>query len=310
MTKHRDVNKCRRKETCKMDALIRQANKWVRLLLSLNAHNHADDYSGTLGGVCKVHISALVTSPKNLVVALSFRHSLSVSQQKNKNKNELLQYLTGQWEARDTKVSKAVASTASMESEFQSLMVRGKKDLPRYCILVVMRLSCWLWVRRWREGWGGGGVAGTSLVLMMGHWTSPLHILYITPRRKVFLRCCKDGHLSESSMRFTLEVLWYQFSMNWAARLWTASNLSMLFWVHGSHTDEAYIFKYGSDKGLVRLYALSFMALELIFWLCRRKPSVLLALFATLLMWLSQSISCCIVMPRYLADPSASLASH
>ena len=35
------------------------------LLLSLNAHNHGDDYSGTLGGVRKVHISALVTSPKN-----------------------------------------------------------------------------------------------------------------------------------------------------------------------------------------------------------------------------------------------------
>ena len=32
--------------------------------LSLNAHNHVD-YSGTLGGVHKVHISALVTIPKN-----------------------------------------------------------------------------------------------------------------------------------------------------------------------------------------------------------------------------------------------------
>ena len=33
------------------------------LLLSLDAHNHVDDYSGTLGSVRKVHISALVTSP-------------------------------------------------------------------------------------------------------------------------------------------------------------------------------------------------------------------------------------------------------
>ena len=33
------------------------------LLLSLDAHNHLDDYSGALGGVRKVHISALVTSP-------------------------------------------------------------------------------------------------------------------------------------------------------------------------------------------------------------------------------------------------------
>ena len=31
--------------------------------LSLDAHSHVDDYSGTLGGVRKVHISALVTSP-------------------------------------------------------------------------------------------------------------------------------------------------------------------------------------------------------------------------------------------------------
>ena len=179
-----------------------------------------------------------------------------------------------------------------MGSEFQSLMVRGKKEPPRYCVLVVMRLRCWLWV--WRGGWGGGG---TSLVLMMGHWTSPLQILCITPRREMFLRCSKDGHPSESSMRFTLEVLWYRFSTNRAARLWSASNLSMLFWVYGSHADEAY-----SSMSLTKaLYALSFMALELIFRLRRRKPSVLLALFATLLMWLSQFISCCMVMPRYLA---------
>ena len=33
------------------------------IFLSLDAQNHVDDYSGTLGGVRKVHISALVTSP-------------------------------------------------------------------------------------------------------------------------------------------------------------------------------------------------------------------------------------------------------
>ena len=33
------------------------------LSLKLNAHNYVDDYSGTLGGVCSVHISALVTIP-------------------------------------------------------------------------------------------------------------------------------------------------------------------------------------------------------------------------------------------------------
>ena len=39
----------------------------VLLLLSLDAHNHVDDYSDTLGGVRKqtktVYISALVISP-------------------------------------------------------------------------------------------------------------------------------------------------------------------------------------------------------------------------------------------------------
>ena len=58
------------------------------LLLSLNAHNHVDDYSGTLGGVRKVHISALVTSPKNWVVALSFILCLSLSQKKKKKKKK------------------------------------------------------------------------------------------------------------------------------------------------------------------------------------------------------------------------------
>ena len=33
--------------------------------LSLDGHNHLDDYCCTLGGVRKVHILALVTSPYN-----------------------------------------------------------------------------------------------------------------------------------------------------------------------------------------------------------------------------------------------------
>ena len=78
------------------------------ILLSLNVHNHVD-YSGTFGGVCKVHISALVTSPKNWVVALSFFLCLSLSLKKKKKKKEVEEertnLLTGQWEARDTKVS-------------------------------------------------------------------------------------------------------------------------------------------------------------------------------------------------------------
>ena len=59
----------------------------------MNAHSHVDDYSGTLGGVHKVHISALVTSPKNWVVALSF--SLWLSKQ---TKNELVDWaVRGTW---------------------------------------------------------------------------------------------------------------------------------------------------------------------------------------------------------------------
>ena len=73
------------------------------LLLSLNVHNHVDDYSGTLGGVRKVHISALVTSPKNWVVALSFFLCLSLSKKKREKRrrrkkrrtNELVDWSVG-----------------------------------------------------------------------------------------------------------------------------------------------------------------------------------------------------------------------
>ena len=58
--------------------------KSILLLLSLNVHNHVGDYSGTLGGVRKVHISALVTSPKNWVVALSFFLCLSLKKEKKR----------------------------------------------------------------------------------------------------------------------------------------------------------------------------------------------------------------------------------
>ena len=75
--------------------------KSILLLLSLNAHNHFGDYSHTLGGVRKVHISALVTSPKNWVVALSFFLSLSLKKEKREQKrkrkreNELVDWSVG-----------------------------------------------------------------------------------------------------------------------------------------------------------------------------------------------------------------------
>ena len=90
------------------------------------------------------HLSAQVTSPIEFLHCHS--HSLSLSLKKKKEKKSWLV-------SRRHVTQKCQPSTASMESEFQSLMVQGKKEPPQYCILVVMRLSCWLWVRRWREGW-------------------------------------------------------------------------------------------------------------------------------------------------------------
>ena len=51
-------------------------------LLSLDAHNHVDDYSGTLGGVRKVLISALVVLKIKLLHCLKFILSLSLSLKK------------------------------------------------------------------------------------------------------------------------------------------------------------------------------------------------------------------------------------
>ena len=71
------------------------------LLLSLNAHNHVDEYSGTLGGVRKVHISALVTSPKNWVSGCAVILSLSLSlskkkeEKRRKKKNDLVDWSVG-----------------------------------------------------------------------------------------------------------------------------------------------------------------------------------------------------------------------
>ena len=74
-----------------MQSHIRKVYACFFLFLSLNAHSHVDDYSGTLGGVRKVHISAVVTSPKNLVFTLSFSLSLKKKKRKKK-KNELVDW--------------------------------------------------------------------------------------------------------------------------------------------------------------------------------------------------------------------------
>ena len=73
--------------------------RWIKIchdghfLFSLVAHNHVDDYSGTLGGVCKkrkkVHISALVKQ-KSLNCC-----TVSSSFSKNKNKKDLVDWSVG-----------------------------------------------------------------------------------------------------------------------------------------------------------------------------------------------------------------------
>ena len=65
----------------------------ILLLLSLDAHNHVDDYSGTLGD------KKCSQSPH-----FSTGHKSSLNKKTTKNNN----LLTGQWEARDTKVSTIV----------------------------------------------------------------------------------------------------------------------------------------------------------------------------------------------------------
>ena len=78
-------------------------------------------------------------------------------------------------------------------------MVWGRKEPPLYCVLVVMRLSCWQWVRRWR---GGGR---TSLVLMTGHWTSH------TGHLKVDLRVLKAVVVVGRALSFDRQRGWWAF---------------------------------------------------------------------------------------------------
>ena len=78
-------------------------------------------------------------------------------------------------------------------------MVRGKMEPPLYCVLVVMRLSCWLWVWRWQ----GGGRA--SLILIMGHWTSH------TGHLKVDLRVFKAVVVVGRASSFDRQRGWWAF---------------------------------------------------------------------------------------------------
>ena len=72
--------------------------KQLLLLLSLDAHNHIDDYFGTLEGV------------RNYFYFLNTHCTVSFSKKKERKKKKV----TGQWKTRDTKASTVVASIASM----------------------------------------------------------------------------------------------------------------------------------------------------------------------------------------------------
>ena len=50
-------------------------------------------------------------------------------------------------------MSTVVASTASLEREFQSLMVQGKKETPLYCVLMAMIEAKLLTVGAALAGW-------------------------------------------------------------------------------------------------------------------------------------------------------------
>ena len=56
-----------------------------------------------------------------------------------------------QFDTLDMKASRVGASTTSMGSEFQSLMVLGRKEEPLYWVLVVSRVNCLSWVAGYAE---------------------------------------------------------------------------------------------------------------------------------------------------------------
>ena len=125
------------------------ARKTSSSSFSLRCHSHVADYhSGTFGDVHNNNKSPHFSSGHNcLKFLLSKKNFVWPVTQKCLQSSPLLH----PW-----------------RESFSPRLARGKKESPLYCVLGVMRLSCWQWVWRWR---GGGG---TSLVLMMGHWTSPL----------------------------------------------------------------------------------------------------------------------------------------
>ena len=138
------------------------AGKRGRLLLSLDALNHVDDYSGTLGSVRKNKTKKSLNC-----------HTVSCkvpSKNNNKQTKKLVDWsVEGEWPKSVN--SRCLYRAASFEREFQSLMVSaGKKESPLYCVVVVMRLRCWQWVRRWWWGYGVDSGCGAGVVVVMRLW--------------------------------------------------------------------------------------------------------------------------------------------
>ena len=139
------------------------AGKRGRLLLSLDALNHVDDYSGTLGSVRK-------NKTKKSLNCHTVSCKVPSKNNNNKQTKKLVDWsVEGEWPKSVN--SRRLYRAASFEREFQSLMVSaGKKESPLYCVVVVMRLRCWQWVRRWCCGGDEAMVLTVGAALVLWWW--------------------------------------------------------------------------------------------------------------------------------------------
>ena len=118
----------------------------------------------------------------------------------------------------DTKMSTVVTSTASLEREFQSQMVRGKKEPSLSCIVVVMRLSCWQWVQHW-----GGGA---ELVWSWWWGTGLVHYRFCTSHL---------GMRSSCTVPETAILVSQACNVQSLSMLWTWKLRALQFGIHYNH---------------------------------------------------------------------------
>ena len=170
------------------------------------------------------------------------------------------------------KVSRVSAAMVVSGSAFHSLMVLGRNDSVLYSCLPRILTSCCECARL--------GLMGAGLIFFMLKMASWSKNFFNIASLLILRLCWRLGHWRASIMQVTLDVLWYLLTTNLAARLCTASSLSICSYVYGSQTVHAY-----SRMGLTNvLYAMSFTFCDPIFKFLRRKPRVLFAFLQTLSM--------------------------